>query len=269
MIGLASLSPGRTDGPPTALLGPHPPEGTGCFPAPRVGARARPGRSQLSPGEAGNEAQDRGGGCASRGPGHGRASPVRHPRHGAAARPAATDPRGRPGVGGAGLARREKVSEESGPGRLTQARRAVARPSGRGQRHGAPGRAEEPSRQGRCRCPGAGSPCGQGKVLLPAVISVLAVSPINSISACDTSVEGSSACHARLKQDPVLPFAPSPVFSSFRIMTIMTPMLVPRSSFRVKAIPHSAVPDNLSFLTVARSLSLMLYSIDPLSFFFF
>lgn len=98
-------------------------------------------------------------------------------------------------------------------------------------------------------------------MLLPAVILVLAVLRINSISTCGTSAEGSSACHTRLKQDPALPFVPSPVFSSFRIMT---PMLVPRSSSRVKATTPSAVPDNLSFLTVARSLSLMLYSIESL-----
>lgn len=134
----------------------------------------------------------------------------------------------------------------------------------RGKRRGAPDRAEEPARQGRCQCPGAGSPRGQGRMLLPAVIFVLAVLPIYSISACGTSVKGSSACYARLKQDPALPFAPFPVFSSFRIITIMTPMLVSLSSFRVKAITRSAVPDNLSFLTVARSLSLMLHSIEPL-----
>lgn len=51
-------------------------------------------------------------------------------------------------------------------------------------------------------------------------------------------------------------------------MTIMTPMLVPRSPFRIKAIPHFAVPDNLSFLTVARSLSLVLYSIETLFYLF-
>lgn len=101
-------------------------------------------------------------------------------------------------------------------------------------------------------------------MLLPAVILVLAVLRINSISTCGTSAEGSSACHTSLKQDPALPFVPSPVFSSFRIMTIMTPMLMPRSSSRVKATTRSALPDNLSFLTVARSLSLMLYSIEPL-----
>lgn len=102
-------------------------------------------------------------------------------------------------------------------------------------------------RAGALPGPGAGSPCGQGEVLLPAVILVLAVLPINTISACHLS---SSACHAALKQDPVLPFAPSPVFSSFKTMTIITPMLVPRSSFRVKAITRSAA--SLSFLTAAR-----------------
>lgn len=138
-----------------------------------------------------------------------------------------------------------------------------------GKGRGAPERAEEPSRQGRCRCPGAGSPCGQGGLLLPAVISVLAVLPINSISACDTSVEGSSACHARLKQDPALPFVPSPVF--FQFQNNDNNDSDAHSSFGVKAITRSAVPDNLSFLTVARSLSLMLYSIEPpfiLLFFF-
>lgn len=48
----------------------------------------------------------------------------------------------------------------------------------------------------------------------------------------------------------------------------MTPMIVPRSPFRVKAIPRFAVLDSLSFLTVARSLSPMLYSIEPLFYLF-
>lgn len=41
-------------------------------------------------------------------------------------------------------------------------------------------------------------------------------------------------------------------------------MLVPRSSFRVKAITRSAVPDNLSFLTVCLLFVSDLYSIQPL-----
>lgn len=105
-------------------------------------------------------------------------------------------------------------------------------------------------------------------MLLPEVISFLSALPVNSISAYDTSAEGSRACHPRLEQDPMLPFAPSPVPSSCRIMTIMTLILVLRSPFRVKAVPRFAVPGSLSFLTVARSLSLMLYSIEALSYLF-
>lgn len=96
-------------------------------------------------------------------------------------------------------------------------------------------------------------------MLLSEVISFSAVLPVNSISACDISAEGSDACHLSLKQDPVVPFTAFPVPSSCRIMTIMTPMLVPHSPFTVKAIPRFAVPDNLSFLTAARSLSLTLF----------
>lgn len=43
---------------------------------------------------------------------------------------------------------------------------------------------------------------------------------------------------------------------------------MPRSRFRLKAISRFAVPDNLSFRTAARSLSLMPYCIGPLFYLF-
>lgn len=60
MIGLASPNLGRTDGLPTALLGPHP-RGNRLLSQPLESWLGNaPGRPGLSPREAGNEAQDRG-----------------------------------------------------------------------------------------------------------------------------------------------------------------------------------------------------------------